>query len=130
MSIDILFERFKATPIEPKIVDIYQSEYLFTTLIQNLYASSPVHVHPDVVTTEFKQFKAILHLDRYIKEVHSVEGMKETITLLSSYLRSELKEFCSLYQTPIYIGSPLIPTCGEDNIIRFGFTYTANGTMV
>ena len=129
-TLNTLVERFKVTSLEPEVANMYESDYLFTTLVRNVYTSAPVHMLPDIRATEFKQFKAILHLERYVHNVHDIAGMQETITLLTSYLKSELREFCKVQQTPVYIGFPLIPTCNSEQVINFGFTYRVDGTVV
>jgi hypothetical protein len=125
-------EKFSIAELQPQISKMHRSDYLFTSIIQNMYATVSalpcVYVQRDIVPTKLRNFKAILHLDRYINDSYDEATVKGTIELLSEYLGYELKLFigheCVLNKTPIYIDSPLIPTVGEDNIITFSFTYS------
>jgi hypothetical protein len=125
-------EQFAATELDPQIANLYKSEYVFTSIVQKIYGTACalpcVYVEPNTGTTVFKQFKAILHPNRYITESYDESTVTTTIELLSDYLSYELKLFigheCILHKTPIYISSPLIPEWREDNIITFRFTYS------
>lgn len=125
-------EQFAATELQPQIANLYKSEYVFTSIVQRMYgtvcALPCVYVEPNVANTVSKQFKAILHPNRYITESYDESTVTTTIELLSEYLSYELKLFVGhesiLHKTPIYISSPLIPEWREDNIITFRFTYS------
>jgi hypothetical protein len=125
-------EQFAVTELDPRISGLYKSEYVFTSIVQRMYgtvcALPCVYVEPTAGTTVSKQFKAILHPNRYITDSYDEAAITSTIELLSEYLSYELKLFvgheCILHKTPIYISSPLIPEWREDNIITFRFTYS------
>jgi hypothetical protein len=125
-------EQFAATKLDPQIAGLYKSEYVFTSIVQRMYATvcalPCVYVEPAASNNVSKQFKAILHPNRYIAESYDESTVNTTIELLSEYLSYELKLFvgheCILNKTPIYISSPLIPEWREDNIITFRFTYS------
>lgn len=125
-------EQFAATNIDPQIAGLYKSEYVFASIVQRMYATvcalPCVHVEPRADNTVSKQFKAILHPNRYITESYDESNVTTTIELLSEYLSYELKlvigHECILHKKPIYISSPLIPEWREDNIITFQFTYS------
>jgi hypothetical protein len=125
-------EQFAATELEPQIANLYKSEYVFSSIVQRMYATvcalPCVYVEPNVANTVSKQFKAILHPNRYITDSYDEASITSTIELLSEYLTYELKlvigHECILQKKPIYISSPLIPEWREDNIITFRFTYS------
>ena len=127
-----LAEQFATTELDPQIAGLYKSEYVFTSIVQRMYATvcalPCVYVEPTAGTTVSKQFKAILHPNRYIAGAYDEASLTSTIELLAEYLSYELKLFvgheCILHKTPIYISSPLIPEWREDNIITFRFTYS------
>jgi hypothetical protein len=130
-------EQFAATELDPQIANLYKSEYVFTSIVQKMYATACalpcVYVEPNTGTTVSRPFKAILHPNRY-KTFYDMglttdeEMVATTIELLSEYLSYELKlvigHECILHKKPIYISSPLIPEWREDNIITFRFTYS------
>jgi hypothetical protein len=127
-----LAEQFATTELDPRIAGLYKSEYVFTSIVQRIYgtvcALPCVYVEPNAANTVSKQFKAILHPNRYIADSYDEASITSTIELLSEYLTYELKLFvgheCILHKKPIYISSPLIPEWREDNIITFRFTYS------
>jgi hypothetical protein len=125
-------EKFAATELQPQIANLYKSEHVFSSIVQKMYSTvcalPCVYVEPNTVSTTSRQFKAILHPNRYITDSYDESTVITTIELLSEYLSYELKLFigheCILQKKPIYISSPLIPEWGEDNIITFRFTYS------
>jgi len=125
-------EQFAVTELQPQIANLYKSEYVFTSIVQKMYSTvcalPCVYVEPNTGTTVSKQFKAILHPNRYITDSYDESTVSTTIELLSEYLSYELKLFigheCILNKKPIYISSPLIPEWREDNIIAFSFTHS------
>jgi len=131
-------KQFAATELDMRISNLYKSEYVFTSIVQRMYATACalpcVYVEPNMDNTVSRPFKAILHPNRYLTAFYDMgltsdeEAVAATIELLSEYLSYELKLFigheCILQKKPIYISSPLIPEWGEDNIITFRFTYS------